>query len=80
MLSIKEAFERSLFLLGAGASYDAGCKMSSGMLTALKEEIVKDSIAVFNSPQKEALKFLLSCLDYHNTWRSFETNNKFVFS
>lgn len=80
MLSIKEAIGKSLFLFGAGASYDAGCKMSSGMLSALKEEIVKDSTSIFNSPQKEALKFLLSCLDYHNTWRSFETNNKFVFT
>jgi hypothetical protein len=79
-MTIKEAFEKSLFLFGAGASYGTGCKMSQEMLDALKEEIVKDNSIIFNRPQKEALKFLLSCLEYHNTWRSYETNNKFVFA
>lgn len=46
---------------------------------ALKEEIVKDNTETFQSTQKEALKFLLSCLYYHNSWRSFETNYKFTF-
>lgn len=79
-MTIKESFDKSLFLLGAGASYGTGCLMSKGMLDALKQEIIKDNDSVFNRPQKEALKFLLSCLDYHNSWRSFETNNKFVFT
>lgn len=79
-MTIKEAFGKSLFLLGAGASYGAGCLMSNGMLNALKQEITKENAPVFNRPQKEALKFLLSCLEYHNSWRSFETNNKFTFS
>ncbi len=79
-MTIKEAFDKSLFLLGAGASYGTGCYMSKGMLDALKQEITKDNDSVFNRPQKEALKFLLSCLDYHNSWRSYETNNKFVFT
>lgn len=79
-MTIREAFDKSLFLFGAGASYGAGCLMSNGMLTALKHEIIKDNDSVFNRPQKEALKFLLSCLDYHSSWRSYETNNKFVFT
>lgn len=79
-MTIKEAFDKSLFLLGAGASYGTGCLMSKGMLDALKQEIIKDDDSVFNRPQKEALKFLLSCLDYHNSWRSFETNNEFIFT
>lgn len=79
-MTIKESFDKSLFLLGAGASYGTGCLMSKDMLDALKQEIIKDNDSVFNRPQKEALKFLLSCLDYHNSWRSFETNNKFVFT
>ena len=79
-MTIKEAFDKSLFLLGAGASYGTGCLMSKEMLDALTQEIIKDNDSVFNRPQKEALKFLLSCLDYHNSWRSYETNNKFVFT
>jgi hypothetical protein len=79
-MEIKDALGKSIFLLGAGASYGTGCKMSQEMLDALKGEIIKDDSAVFNRPQKEALKFLLSCLEYHNTWRSYETNNKFVFT
>lgn len=79
-MTIKEVFDKSLFLLGAGASHGTGCLMSKGMLDALKQEIIKDNDSIFNRPQKEALKFLLSCLDYHNSWRSYETNNKFVFT
>lgn len=79
-MTIKEASDKSLILLGAGASYGTGCLMSKGMLDALKQEIIKDNDSVFNRPQKEALKFLLSCLEYHNSWRSYETNNKFVFT
>lgn len=79
MNNIKEIFDKCVFLLGAGASYDADCKMSGAMLSALKDEIVKDDSEILQSTQKEALKFLLSCLYYHNSWRSFETNNKFTF-
>jgi hypothetical protein len=79
MNNIKEILDHCVFLLGAGASYDADCKMSGGMLSALKDEIVKDESEIFHPTQKEALKFLLSCLYYHNSWRSFETNNKFTF-
>jgi hypothetical protein len=79
MSTIKETFDRCVFLLGAGASYNANCKMSRAMLDALKKEIVKDNTETFQSTQKEALKFLLSCLYYHNSWRSFETNYKFTF-
>jgi NAD-dependent SIR2 family protein deacetylase len=81
IMDIKKAFKKSLFLLGAGVSCDAGCKLSRSMLEDLKTEITKDDSIIFEtSAQKEALKFLLSCLDYHNSWRSFETNNKFYFS
>jgi len=79
-MDIKDAFDKSLFLLGAGASYDAGCKMSGGMLDEIKTEIVNDSEDIFDITQKEALKFLLSCLEYHNQWRGFNTNNQFKFS
>lgn len=80
-MGIKETFDKCLFLFGAGASFNAGCKMSGDMLKDLKSEISKQSDSkIFQSSHKEALKFLLSCLDYHNSWRSFETSNKFTFT
>lgn len=48
------------------------------MLNALLEEILKGRR--FSYTQKEAFMFLLSCLEYHNKWRSFQTNNKFIFT
>lgn len=55
-VGIKDAFSRTVFLLGAGASLDAGCKTSAGMLTSLKEEIQalpiddkrKDFLAIYD--------------------------------
>lgn len=55
-LSIKDAFSRTVFLLGAGASIDAGCKSSAGMLSSLKVEIQalpvddkrKDFLAIYD--------------------------------
>ena len=55
-VSIKDAFSRTVFLLGAGASLDAGCKTSAGMLSSLKEEIQalpiddkrKDFLAIYD--------------------------------
>ena len=80
-MDIKEVFDKSLFFFGAGASCNAGCKMSGAMLDELKTEISKQSISdIFQTTHKEALKFLLSCLEYHNSWRSFEINNKFKFT
>lgn len=80
-MELREAFDKSLFLFGAGSSKDAGCKMSKEMLDDLIDEITNDSTkSVFTLTEKEALKFLLSCIDYHNKWRSLETNNKFSFS
>lgn len=77
-MDIATAFNKSIFLLGAGASYGTGCKMSQDMLNALLEEILRGHR--FSSTQKEAFMFLLSCLEYHNKWRSFQTNNKFIFT
>lgn len=55
-VGIKDAFSRTVFLLGAGASLDAGCKTSAGMLSSLKEEIQalpiddkrKDFLAIYD--------------------------------
>jgi SIR2-like domain len=38
-MNLSELFDKTVFLLGAGASKDAGCLISSRMLSELKEEI-----------------------------------------
>lgn len=75
----QDAINKSLFFLGAGASYDANCKLSSAMLLDLKEKIVSKTDNLFNKPEKEALKFLLSCLEYHSEWRTLESYGNFKF-
>lgn len=79
-MSITDIINKSLFFFGAGASYDAGCKLSSGMLEDLKSKISSKDDDTFNKPEKEALKFLLSCLEYHSEWRTLETAENFKFT
>jgi hypothetical protein len=79
-MNITDAINKSLFFFGAGASYDSGCKLSSGMLEDLKRKISSKDDETFNKPEKEALKFLLSCLEYHNEWRTLETSENFKFT
>lgn len=78
-MNITDAINKSLFFFGAGASYDSGCKLSSGMLEDLKRRISSKDDDTFNKPEKEALKFLLSCLEYHSEWRTLETAENFKF-
>lgn len=79
-MNITDAINNSLFFFGAGASYDSGCKLSSGMLEDLKRKISSKDDETFNNPEKEALKFLLSCLEYHSEWRTLETLENFKFT
>ena len=79
-MNITDAINKSLFFFGAGASYDSGCKLSSGMLEDLKRKISSKDDETFNKPEKEALKFLLSCLEYHSEWRTLETSENFKFT
>ncbi len=79
-MNITDAINKSLFFFGAGASYDSGCKLSSGMLEDLKRKISSKDDETFNKPEKEALKFLLSCLEYHSEWRTLETAENFKFT
>lgn len=79
-MNITEAIDKSLFFFGAGASYDAQCKLSSGMLDDIKKRIANSNDETFNKPEKETLKFLLSCLSYHSEWRTLETSENFKFT
>ncbi len=78
-MDIKEAISKSLFVLGAGFSKPAGCKMSSEMLDDLRIRIQSNTDNIFNEIEKESLRFLLSCLTYHCEWRSVQSGGKFRF-
>ena len=79
-MEIKEVINKCLFVIGAGFSKPAGCRMSSEMLGDLRIYIQKnDEKNRFNNIEKEALKFLLSSLSYHNEWRSIQSGGKFKF-
>lgn len=79
-MNVIEAVNKSLFFLGAGASWDAKCKLSADMLVDLKKRISNKEDDTFNKPEKEAIKFLLSCLEYHSEWRTLETSDNFKFT
>lgn len=78
-MEITNVINKTLFFLGAGASWDAKCKLSSDMLNDLRKRISSKEDNVFISSEKEALKFLLSCLEYHSEWRTIETSENFKF-
>jgi SIR2-like domain len=76
-MKISEVMNQSLFFLGAGASFDAGCQLSSQMLESLKSLICQEGNNYFSDVEGEAIKFLLSSLKYQCEWRSLEENYKF---
>ena len=79
-LTKAEVINRSLFFLGAGFSHGTGCKTSNEMFTDLRKKIFDEQNVPFSKTQKEALKFLIACLQYHAEWRTMETANGFTFS
>ncbi|WP_350115633.1 SIR2 family protein [Fulvivirga sp.] len=50
------------------------------MFESIKSQIFDSSKSIFSPVQKEALKFLISCLQYHSEWRTMETSSNFKFS
>lgn len=79
-MTLDDAIGKSVFLLGAGASYGTGCKMSGEMLIALQEKLQNPEQSNLTYPKAEAIRFLLSCLEYQNKWRSLESKSPFEFS
>jgi hypothetical protein len=77
--NIANIIDKSLFLVGAGFSRGAGCLTSVQMFEDIKEKIFQHH-SVFSPVQKETLKFLIACLQYHSEWRTMETANNFKFT
>jgi len=78
-MMLEEVFKKVVFLLGAGASKDAGCKLSSDMLISLKEAIndlnanEKDYID-YKEDFNEIYHFILASLKYQATIRDSCSN------
>lgn len=51
--------------------------MSGAMLQAL-QELVRDKAGDFSETEREALKFLLTCLNYHSEWKTWEVNREYA--
>jgi hypothetical protein len=73
-MNLDEAFKKVVFLLGAGASFDAGCELSTGMLVSLKEEInnpsgPEEDFISYKDDFNEIYHFILASLRYQSTLR-----------
>jgi len=79
MVSLKKIIDKSIFFLGAGFSMKAECKTSIDMFINLRKRIFDENDMTFTHTQKEALKFLLACLQYHGEWRTMESLNGMTF-
>ncbi len=70
-LSLKSLFEKAVFLLGAGASMDAGCLSSQQMLVSLRTKI---QALPANDPRRKPFQsiheFILASLSYDRSMRS----------
>jgi hypothetical protein len=82
-MTLKKVFEKVVFLLGAGASSDAGCKLSTEMLSSLKEAINKLTVSEedfikYKEDFSEIYHFILASLQYQSTMKD-NTENKSLY-
>lgn len=75
-MTLKNLFEKTVFLLGAGASMDAGCLSSNGMLTDLKERIrAMPATNEWKEPFESIHDFIIASLHYQNSIRIPDNSN-----
>lgn len=84
-MNLDELFKKTVFLLGAGASYDAGCLISSKMLSKLSDEIanIQADDAVYGTYKNgfsELYKVIRPALEYQAELRRISTNNKELYA
>ena len=78
-MKLEDAFKKVVFLLGAGASKDAGCKLSNEMLISLKEEInnltaLDKEYVSYKEDFDEIYNFILASLTYQSAMHGFIPN------
>lgn len=79
-MNLVEVFKKTVFLLGAGASKDAGCKLSTDMLILLKKAInnltPSDKDVINNKDDfNEIYHFILASLRYQFTLKDSSVNS-----
>ncbi len=80
-MSLSELFQKTVFLLGAGASLNAGCKMSKDMLEELGKEINQipndDKVyGVYKQGFRELYKVIKSSLYYQSSYKGISVENE----
>jgi hypothetical protein len=78
-MTLDEVLKKVVFLLGAGASKDAGCKLSNEMLISLKEAIhnitaSEKEIIKYKEDFNEIYHFVLASLNYQSTMKDTSSN------
>jgi len=68
---LNDLINKSIFLMGAGATTEAGCLTSKGMLSNLEEKITQED----DKLSREAYYYLCACLEYQNSWRNLKIKN-----
>lgn len=79
-IDINQAFEKALFLFGAGFSYGTGCLTSRQMYDDLQQMILAPKNTYFDDIEKEAFRFLIANMAYHNTYRTQEIGGDLEFN
>lgn len=79
-MKLSELFSKVVFLIGAGASKDAGCKLSNDMLKSLKEAINNLNIdderyILYKDDFAEIYSFILASLNYQKTIKDSSIKN-----
>lgn len=78
-MTLENAFNKTVFLLGAGASVEAGCKMSSQMLENLTFSIntmsVEENLFEYIEDFKEIHRIIYSSLEYQSKWNTLLNEN-----
>lgn len=76
---LEEILNDSLIFTGAGFSKPAGCKLSFEMLKDLENKSNDENSKIFSKSECKAIKFILSCLDYHARYRTLESNGRYNY-
>jgi len=79
-MNLDEVFKKTVFLLGAGASKEAGCKLSTDMLISLEKAInnltPSDKDFINNKDDfNEIYHFILASLRYQSTLKNSSVNS-----
>lgn len=70
-MNLNDIFNKCTLILGAGATTEAGCLTSKGMLLDLEDKINQED----DTSSREVYYFLCACLEYQNSWKNLRKKN-----